>query len=139
MVLDPPRKEVEVWLMVVLSFIPIAGIYAAWRIQKFWLILLLELGISVVFGVVVIPLALFLPELAMFVGIAVGIGVNVILVKYFAEKYNEKVSRTQRTSQNNEKITDYVEHDTDIQNKSQTSKNSGMVPVDKWNEKDSED
>ena len=91
MVLDPPKEKVDVTLMIIFSFIPILGIYAAWRIQKFWMILLIEMGISIVFGVAIIPIAFILPEMSMFIGLAVGIGINVILVKHFAEKYNEKL------------------------------------------------
>ena len=112
MVLDPPRKEVNALHMVILSFIPIVGIWVAWRIQKFWLILLLELGISIVFSVVIMPLAFFAPDLAWIVGLIVGVGANALLVNHFAEKYNEKISGIPRNSQHNEKITNYVQQDT---------------------------
>jgi len=105
MVLDPPRKKVDVFVMIIFSFIPILGIYAAWRIQKFWMLLLLELGISIIFGIAIIPLAFFMPELAMIMGVVVGIGANVLLVKYYAEKYNEKIGFP---SSKSEKITNYI-------------------------------
>ena len=106
MVLDPPRKKVDVFVMIIFSFIPILGIYAAWRIQKFWMLLLLELGISIIFGIAIIPLAFFMPELAMIMGVIVGIGANVLLVKYYAEKYNEKIGFPSTKS---EKITNYIQ------------------------------
>ena len=121
MVLDPPREKVDVTLMIIFSFIPILGIYAAWRIQKFWMLLLIEIGISFVFGIAIIPLAFFLPELSIFIGLAVGIGANVILVKHFAEKYNDKIAPGETKS---EKITNYIMPKATPVKTPNTSKNS---------------
>jgi len=69
MVLDPPKEKVDVTLMIIFSFIPILGIYAAWRIQKFWMILLIEMAISIVFTIAIIPVAFILAEMSMFIGL----------------------------------------------------------------------
>lgn len=105
MVLDPPKEKVDVTLMIIFSFIPILGIYAAWRIQKFWMILLIEMAISIVFTIAIIPVAFILAEMSMFIGLAAGIAINVLLVKHYAEKYNEKMGFASTKS---EKITDYI-------------------------------
>ena len=106
--LDPPKEKVDVTLMIIFSFIPILGIYAAWRIQKFWMILLIEMAISIVFTIAIIPVAFILAEMSMFIGLAAGIAINVLLVKHYAEKYNEKMGFASTKS---EKITDYITTD----------------------------
>ena len=108
MVLDPPKEKVDVTLMIIFSFIPILGIYAAWRIQKFWMILLIEMAISIVFTIAIIPVAFILAEMSMFIGLAAGIAINVLLVKHYAEKYNEKMGFLDADN-SDQKITKYIE------------------------------
>ena len=91
MVWDPPKQKVDVTRMLIYSFIPILGIYAAWRIQKFWLLLILEFAMSIAVGATLVPLGMIAPELISVVAFPIGIVINILLVKHFAEKYNEKL------------------------------------------------
>jgi len=89
MVWDPPKQKVNVTRMIIYSFIPILGIYAAWRIQKFWLLVILGLLISVGLGITLTPLSLTSPELSYVITVIGSIITHILIVKYFAEKYNE--------------------------------------------------
>jgi uncharacterized protein YacL len=91
MVWDPPKQKVNVTRMIIYSFIPILGIYAAWRIQKFWLLVILGLVISVGLGITLTPLSLASPELSYVISVIGSIIINILIVKYFAEKYNETI------------------------------------------------
>ena len=91
MVWDPPKQKVNVTRMIIYSFIPILGIYAAWRIQKFWLLVILGLMVSVGLGITLAPLSLASPELSYVVSVIGSIIINILIVKYFAEKYNETI------------------------------------------------
>jgi membrane protein implicated in regulation of membrane protease activity len=91
MVWDPPKQKVNVTRMIIYSFIPILGIYAAWRIQKFWLLVILGLAVSVGLGITLAPLSLASPELSYVVSVIGSIIINILIVKYFAEKYNETI------------------------------------------------
>ena len=79
MVWDPPKQKVDVTRMIIYSFIPILGIYAIWRIQKFWLFLILEVVMSFVVGVTLIPLGFIAPELISIVAFPLGILINILL------------------------------------------------------------
>lgn len=91
MVWDPPKQKVNVTRMIIYSFIPILGIYAAWRIQKFWLLVILGLVVSVGLGITLTPLSLASPELSYVISVIGSIIINILIVKYFAEKYNETI------------------------------------------------
>jgi hypothetical protein len=91
MVWDPPKQKVNVTRMIIYSFIPILGIYAAWRIQKFWLLVILGLVVSVGLGITLAPLSLASPELSYVITVMGSIIINILIVKYFAEKYNETI------------------------------------------------
>ena len=90
MVWDPPKQKVDVTRMIIYSFIPILSIYAGWRIQKFWLLVVINfvlgLGISV-------PMQLLFPfPFGLVLSLGIEILVSVFVVKHFAEEYNEKVN-----------------------------------------------
>ena len=91
MVWDPPKQKVNVTRMIIYSFIPILGIYAAWRIQKFWLLVILGLVVSVGLGITLAPLSLASPEISYVITVMGSIIINILIVKYFAEKYNETI------------------------------------------------
>jgi hypothetical protein len=77
--------------MIIYSFIPILGIYAAWRIQKFWLLVILGLVVSIGLGITLAPLSLASPEISYVITVMGSIIINILIVKYFAEKYNETI------------------------------------------------
>ena len=90
MVWDPPKQQVNVTRMIIYSFIPILSIYAGWRIQKFWLLVVINfvlgLGIS-------IPIQMIFPfPYGIMSNLVIEIVVSVFVVKHFAEKYNEKIN-----------------------------------------------
>lgn len=91
MVWDPPRQEVNVTRMIIYSFIPILAIYAGWRIQKFWVLVAIQLLVGV--GLVT-PIELFL-ELQGIPGYLISMPLSIVLsiyvVRHFARKYNEKI------------------------------------------------
>jgi len=90
MVWDPPKQKVDVTRMIIYSFIPILSIYAGWRIQKFWLLVV----INFVFGLgISIPMQLLFPfPFGLVLSLGIEILVSVFVVKHFAEEYNEKVN-----------------------------------------------
>jgi len=77
--------------MIICPFVPILAIYAGWRIQKFWLLLILDFIVSVSVGGSLSPISTVSPELSMVLDIAGTIIINIILVKHFAEKYNQTI------------------------------------------------
>jgi hypothetical protein len=97
MVWDPKQETVDVKRMIIYSFVPILSVYALWRIQKFWLISLISLPISfgmqllMVFATIpsqnqpVVGILLFLMVLGLYIAICV------MLVRHYAQKYNEKI------------------------------------------------
>jgi len=94
MVWDPPKKPVNVTRMIIYSFIPILSIYAGWRIQKFWV--LLGINIVIGFGVGMVAeaaaAAANTPYLGIVISLAIQIPVSVFIVRHFARKYNEKIA-----------------------------------------------
>lgn len=48
MVWDPPNKPVNVTRIIIYSLIPILSIYAGWRIQKFWLLFIVNFVVGTV-------------------------------------------------------------------------------------------
>ncbi len=81
MVWDPPKQQVNVNRMIIYSFIPILSIYVGWRIQKFWVLLGINIGLSLL-------LRFFLPE---YIILFVTIPLSVLIVRYYAIKYNETI------------------------------------------------
>ena len=75
--------------MIIYSFIPILAIYAGWRIQKFWVLL----GINLLIGWgISLPINMIISyPYAYLVSFAVSIIISVYVVRYFARKYNEKM------------------------------------------------
>ena len=89
MVLDPPRQPVSVNRMIVYSLIPILNIYAAWRIQMFWIMV----GISIASGIAIFyPAETFIPDpYGFIVALTLDGIVSVLATKYFAVKYNKRM------------------------------------------------
>ncbi len=90
MVWDPPKKEVNVTRMIIYSLIPILSIYAGWRIQKFWVLLVINIVIGWGVG---IPIEMTIPgEYSWAISLAIQIPISVLIVKHYAIKYNEKIT-----------------------------------------------
>lgn len=95
---DPPKQKVNVTRMIIYSFIPILSIYAGWRIQKFWLLILINFGLGLGIS---IPIQMILPfPYGLGFSWPIVIIASVFVVKHFAEEYNEKVNdvNTDKTS-----------------------------------------
>ena len=94
MVLDPPRQPVNVNRMIIYSFIPILGAYAAWRIQKFWLLLIINFGIGIPIQFVTDAIieASDNPILGLGIALAISIPLSVLIVRHFAREYNNKIA-----------------------------------------------
>jgi hypothetical protein len=89
MVWDPPKQQVNVTRMIIYSFIPILSIYAGWRIQKFWLLVV----INFIVGAVVNPISIAIPFPAnVIIALAIQIPITIFVVRYFARKYNERIA-----------------------------------------------
>ena len=89
MVWDPPQQHVIVNRMIIYSLIPLLSIYAAWRIQKFWLLVIISVALGIA---ITIPSELLIPyPFGWIVSIIVDILFAVIIVKHYAVKYNEKI------------------------------------------------
>lgn len=98
MVWDPPKEKVNVTRMIIYSFLPILSIYAGWRIQKFWLLLVVDFAIGLGLG---FPLGIIFPyPYGSIFSILISIPVSIILVKHYAEEYNQKIqfSKSETTS-----------------------------------------
>ena len=87
MVWDPPKQKVNVTRMIIYSFIPILSIYAGWRIQKFWLLVLINFGLGLGIS---IPMIFPFPY-GLGISLAIEIIVSVFVIKHFAEEYNKKI------------------------------------------------
>jgi len=91
MIPEPPKQQVNVTRMIIYSFIPILSIYAGWRIQKFWLLVVINFAIGL--GVAT-PIQMIFPfPYGIIISLLIQIALSVYLVKYFAEKYNEKIEK----------------------------------------------
>ena len=97
MVWDPTPEQVSVKRMMIFSLVPILSIYALWRIQKFWLITLISIPIS--FGMqllmtaasVTVESAPIAGALLVLVVLGSYIAICLLLVRHYAQKYNEKI------------------------------------------------
>ena len=86
---EPPKQPVNVTRMIIYSFIPILSIYAGWRIQKFWLLVVINFAIGLGVRILIDPI---LPEpYGVTISLIIQIILSVLVVKHFAEKYNEKI------------------------------------------------
>lgn len=100
MVWDPPKKPVNVTRMMIYSLIPILSIYAGWRIQKFWLLFIVNFIVGVATGFVSSALEEAGDLYAgIILSLAVSISVSLFLVRKFSIEYNERIGReTQPTN-----------------------------------------
>ena len=96
MVWDPPKQKVNVTRMIIYSFIPFLSIYAGWRIQKFWLLVVINIVIGLVTSVSLYSLLPY--PYGVILSLAAEIIASVYVVKHFAEKYNEKLGSTDKIS-----------------------------------------
>lgn len=98
MVFDPPKKPVNVNRMLIYSFIPVLGIYALWRIQKFWVILGSSFAISIGIEVVIAMLeraiqpSPFTAGLLIVITYVIEIVISIWKIRHYARKYNEKLT-----------------------------------------------
>ena len=93
MVWDPPKQEVNVKRIIIYSIIPILNLYAGWRIQKFWVLVVINIGIGIIAKFIE---GIFIPfesdlYLLLYAGV---IGLTVYVVRHFAKKYNEKIRKS---------------------------------------------
>ena len=101
MVWDPKQETVDVKRMMIYSLIPIVSIYAMWRIQKFWKIALILIPFAIVDRLLTSamtknPSSEIGPlDLISLVFLGMSIIVTVLLVKHYAQKYNEKIMNGQ--------------------------------------------
>ncbi len=88
MVWDPPKQIVNIKRMIIYSFIPFLSIYVGWRIQKFWVLL----GINILIGIAEIALQMIFPwPYYLLVIIPIEISISIYIVRHYAKKYNEKI------------------------------------------------
>jgi len=86
---EPPKQPVNVTRMIIYSLIPILSIYAGWRIQKFWLLVVINFAIGLGVRILIDPI---LPEpYGVTISLIIQIILSLLVVKHFAEKYNEKI------------------------------------------------
>ena len=99
MVWDPPKKPVNVTRMMIYSLIPILSIYAGWRIQKFWLLFIVNFIIGVATGFISNALEKAGDLYAgIILSLAVSISVSLFLVRKFSIEYNERIGRQTQPS-----------------------------------------
>ena len=99
MVWDLPKKQVNVTRMMIYSLIPILSIYAGWRIQKFWLLFIVNFIVGVATGFLGASLEKAgTPYAGIILGLAISIPVSLFLVRKFAIEYNEKIARETQPS-----------------------------------------
>jgi hypothetical protein len=94
MIPEPPRQQVNVTRMMIYSLIPILSIYAGWRIQKFWLLLIINVALG--FGISILFLVMFGNQL---LGIIPQIIISLLIVWHYARRYNEKIAASSTTPQ----------------------------------------
>ena len=103
MVWDPKPEQVSVKRLMIYSLIPIVSIYAIWRIQKFWKITLILIPFAIVDRLLTSamtknPSSEIGPlDLTSLVFIGISLIVTVLLVKHYAQKYNEKIMNGELT------------------------------------------
>jgi hypothetical protein len=87
MVWNPPKQPVNVTRMVIYSLIPILSIYAGWRIQKFWMLVIINFLIG--FGV---NIAVGYPLGNPYIGSIISIPISIFVVWHYAKAYNVKIA-----------------------------------------------
>jgi hypothetical protein len=101
MVFDPKPEQVSVKRLMIYSLIPIVSIYAMWRIQKFWKITLILIPFAIVDRLLTSvtmqnPSSEIGPlDFISLFFLGISIIVTVLLVKHYAQKYNEKIMNGQ--------------------------------------------
>ena len=79
--------------MMIYPLIPILSIYAGWRIQKFWLLFIVNF-VGIVTGFIgAAAEEAGTPSGGIILGLAISIPVSLFLVRKFAVEYNEKIAR----------------------------------------------
>ena len=100
MVWDPKPETVNVNRMMIYSLVPILSIYPMWRIQKFWKITLILIPFAIVDRLLTSAMArnpsseISPLDLISLVFLGISIIVTVLLVKHYAQKYNEKITKS---------------------------------------------
>ena len=85
---NPPNEPVNVNRMMLYSLIPIVSIWVGWRIQKFWVLFAINLGIGIVVGFIVpFPFNLL-----------ITIPVSVLMVRHFAIRYNNGLAASRQAN-----------------------------------------
>lgn len=88
MVPKPPIKEVNVTRMMIYSLIPFLNIYAGWRIQKFRLLL----AINILVSLATFPLDFLAPyPYGTIISYPLVIFIPLYFVKKYAQEYNQKI------------------------------------------------
>ena len=91
MVLDPTPEKVNIRRMMIYSLIPLLSIYAGWRIQKFWI--LVGINFLAGFALGLISDAVFIPLYFVYaISFFINAVITLTVVRYFAQKYNEKIT-----------------------------------------------
>jgi hypothetical protein len=94
MVWDPPKKQVNVTRMMIYSLIPILSIYAGWRIQKFWLLFIINFVVGVVTGFISNAMEQAGDIYAgIILSLVVSIAISLFFVRKFSIEYNERIGR----------------------------------------------
>ena len=96
--LKPQTQKVSVTRMMIYSVIPFLSIYAGWRIEKFWVLTGINVAVSTT--AVVIITYLFVGGLPLLeyqimiepIFVITQIVISVLLVRYFAIRYNNAIS-----------------------------------------------
>jgi len=97
LVLNPKIETVNVKRLMIYSLIPILSLYSIWRIQKFWKITLILLPFAIVERVLTSAMTqntsseIGSLDLISLVFLGISVIVTVLLVKHYAQKYNEKI------------------------------------------------
>lgn len=90
MIPRPPRQRVSTARMTAYSVVPILSIYAVWRIEKFWVLL----GINLLAGVAMGILFQFEFEAQYKTAISIlsSMAITACAVRHFAGRYNEGIT-----------------------------------------------
>lgn len=83
MLWTPPKKPVNVNRMIIYSLIPFLGIYAAWRIQIIWALLIdTAIGFGHSVGSEIILYIMPLPY-NIFLGLAIALSISAVVTKHY--------------------------------------------------------
>ena len=93
---EPVSEEVSVKRMMIYSCIPILDLYVLWRIENFWY-LIIVVSTGLLFSVLSFISSLLFLDITDYqyfitaIGITSGLMSNVLLVRCYAKRYNEKL------------------------------------------------